>query len=248
MSTALTPSSTLLQPGGNGYRPQPINNVPALTMTVQTQNSGATQTTAYIFDTAIHIEHDQDGVVTNNPVQTGTSVNDHFYLLPMRVVAEIGMSDSMQSYTLGQWSGGPSRSVNAYQTLLTIQSNKQVVSIATRLATNGLSPYAQMVILNIRAEEDKDTQFSGRFWVTFQQIILANVALVSNTTTNDTTNTTRPQATCSTEAGQQLTQNVPSNVQQQNNIANASPAMTQNVPDINGAGTWSSYNVNSGGF
>jgi hypothetical protein len=250
--TTLTPANSTAGASGPP-RPNPIANLPALTMTVKsvqpvTVGVGVTSvTTAYVFDTAMNIEHDQEGVVTNNPVQTGTSLNDHFYLLPMRVTAEIGMSDSMQSYTIGQFSGSTSRSVSAYQTLLTIQASRTPVSIATRLATTGISSYATMMIVSIRAQEDKDTRFSGKFWVTFQQIITANLSIVPGASGLDTTNNTRPQAACATEMGQTLTQNVPSNVQQQNNIANASPDMIQNVPDVNGAGAWSSYNVNSGG-
>src|ERR1017187_6974675 len=192
------PSS--LQP--SGWAPHPVNNIPALTMTVNAGSPGVT--IAYVFDTAMSIEHDQSGVVTNNPVQTGTSVNDHFYLLPMRVTAELGMSDAMQSFTFGQFSGGPSRSVNAYRTLLSIQAAKNTVSIATRLAATGINCYSQMMITDIRAQEDKDTRFAGRFWVTFQQIITANVQfnqgveLISGANFNPSTDTTRPQAVGST--------------------------------------------------
>jgi hypothetical protein len=211
--------------------------------------------TAYVFDTAMTIEHDQEGVVTNNPVQTGTSLNDHFYLLPMRVTAEIAMSDSMQSYTIGQFSGGPSRSVNAYQTLLTIQASRTPVSIATRLATTGISSYATMMIVSIRAQEDKDTRFAGKFWVTFQQIITADVQtisgveIISGADFNPTTDTTRGQAVGDTTVGPVNPAPVPSAVQNQNNITNASPAAgLSSVPPVSGAGNWSSYSVNSGGL
>ena len=223
-------------------------------MTVKSVNSDGTKTTtAYVFDTVIQIEHDQDGVVTNTPVLTGVSLNDHFYLLPMHVTAELAMSDSMQSFTVGQFSSGASRSVSAYQTLLNIQAQKQFVSLATRFAIPALSAYyAQMLIVSIRAQEDQQTRYAGRFWVTFQQIITANVPYNQNQTTanyDPSTDSTRPQSTANTTIGPVLPGSVSQSIQQNNNIANAPVnANLSDVPPVSGSGSWSSYPVSSGGY
>jgi hypothetical protein len=253
--TSLAPGSTSSQnsfvsPSSSGYRPWVNGAKPALTMAAKVGGN----TTIYVFDNIQHIEHELDTTITLNPVQTGAAINDHAFLLPLKVTAEILMSDVCQSYTVGQFAGSPSRSVNAYQTLMTVWSNLAPIAITTRLAIPGLAPYAQMLIVNIRAEETVETVHGLRAWVTFQQIITAGVELVTSglvnaPSYNNSTDSTRPQATGSTQLGNTPTQPVPSSVQQQNNIQNApASANLDNVPDVSGSGDWGSYPVSSGGF
>ena len=53
---------------------------------------------SYVFDGEPDIQHDQELSITQNPVQTGASISDHAFLVPVRVTAEILMSDAMQSF------------------------------------------------------------------------------------------------------------------------------------------------------
>lgn len=250
IQTLLNPALSV--PGGAGpYRPvtwsQSGNSVPALTMTVSGSGSN-NQTTAYVFDTALDIRHEQDGVITINPVQTGTALNDHFYVTPVRVTAEILMSDSVQSFTVGQFASGPSRSVAAFNLLMSLQSSRTLVSIATRL-----NMYSNMMIASVRGNEDHETRYGARFTVTFQQILTASVEQVqptfnTNFTYDPNADSTRPQTTSSTLIGQTPPNPVPPAIQQQHNITNAPPsAGLSSVPSVAGAGAWSSYPVNSGG-
>lgn len=223
------------------------SNIPALTM-LNTQDG-----TLYIFDSCESIDHDQEQVITLNPVQTGAAISDHAYVVPIRVTATILMSDSMQSFTVGQFANGPSRSVAAYQTLLTIQNQHILLTIATRLQPLG---YQNMEIASLRAEETKDTRFAGRFVVAFQQIITASVEQVSTTVGtvpadyNPNTDSTRPQTTAGqTITGQTQTTPIPQSIQQQNNTTNApASANLSSVPSVSGSGDWGSSPVASGGF
>jgi len=101
----------------------------------------ATQT-LYAFDAELEIEHQQELRRTEHPVQTGTSISDHAYIVPARLVLDVGMSDAMDAYyNPTTWSGSTSKSVSAYQTMLALQFSRIPLSITTRLRT-----YQNMVI------------------------------------------------------------------------------------------------------
>lgn len=150
--------------------------------------------TVYTFDNALHASHEQELVITQNPIQTGASVSDHSYLLPARLTVEILMSDAMQSYTVGQFgtktasNPGASRSVNAYQTLLELQASGNFLQIATRL-----NSYNNMLIASVRPEESASTRFGLKCAVTFQQVIVATVSTL--TTPSDTASSAIPAVT-----------------------------------------------------
>jgi len=92
------------------------------------------------------------------------------------LTVEIAMSDAMQSYTIGQWSSGPTRSISAYQTLKALQLANTPVSLATKLAS-----YSLMMITDCRAEETKDTKYALKATVTFTEIFTGTVLQVQPT-------------------------------------------------------------------
>jgi hypothetical protein len=138
------------------------------------QGTGTQQ--AFVFDGTLRAEHEQQTVVTLNPVQTGAAITDHAYVMPARLTVEIAMSDAMQSYTIGQWSSGPTRSISAYQTLKALQLANTPVSLATKLAS-----YSLMMITDCRAEETKDTKYALKATVTFTEIFTGTVLQVQPT-------------------------------------------------------------------
>jgi hypothetical protein len=160
----------------------------------QTTNQSAASTTAstisdvYVFDAVIRIDHSQQIRTTDHPVQSGASISDHALILPARVVMEIGMSDAMDAYAPGVWTGSPSKSVSAYQTLVALQQGRQPLTVTTRLAT-----YANMLIELIQAPDTKETRTGLKAMITFKQIFNGTVTL---TPVSD-----RPQTTDSTSIG-----------------------------------------------
>lgn len=198
------------------------------------QDTQGSATTLYVFDAVISSEHEQELVLTSNPVQTGASLTDHAYLLPARVTCDIRMSDSMQSYVMGQFSGDVSRSVAAYQQLLQIQRSRTLFGLSTRLRS-----YSNMAIVSVRASETAETRYGGKFSVTFQEVLLATVELSHSTMTPDTGgDSERPQSTDISVSGSTLTQPVPQTLSEQHAVS-GSPSGA-NVP---GAGLWTSGNV-----
>ncbi|HXR75138.1 MAG TPA: hypothetical protein VN737_04125 [Bryobacteraceae bacterium] len=203
--------------------PQWARGIPAIAITATDPVTKAQ--TAYVFDAVIRAEHEQRTAVTLNPVQTGAAISDHAYTIPASLVLEIAMSDAMQSFTMGQWADGPSKSVSAYQKLISLQKQRLPLQVSTRLRS-----YSNMMITGVHAEEDHETASALKATVTFQEILTATVI----TADSSSSDSALPQTTNQTVVGQIQAQAVPQSVQAQNSTAG------QSLPSIPGAGSWSS--------
>jgi hypothetical protein len=158
--------------------------------------------TTFFFDATLRVHHKQPARFTSHPVQVGPAIVDHIYLEPYELALDIGISDSMQSYQAGQYSGGSSRSVSAYQTFLAISAARVPITVSTRLNT-----VQNMGLELVDAYEDNRTFRCLRGTLYFKQIISAQV------NTSPTSN--RPNATNTTNEGTKSPSTVPSGVSSQ---------------------------------
>lgn len=156
-----------------------------------TQQAAPTKPTTYFFDAVMHVDHDQELVATKHPTQSGASITDHAYLLPAAVSLEVLMSDAMDSYQTGQWTGASTKSVNFYQTMLQLQALRIPITVTTRLNT-----YTNMVLTSIRASDDVRTLHGFRGSLRFEQII---VGTVNSSQSNPVS--ARPNQTAATNPG-----------------------------------------------
>jgi hypothetical protein len=202
--------------------------------------SGSTQTT-YVFDAVLELDHEQRLEKTHHPVQTSADISSHAYLMPARVSMYVGMSDAMAAYSNGLNSAGAlsgsvgasnitastvapftglssSKSVNAYQTMLSLQSARQPLTITTRLRI-----YTNMVITSIAPREDFKTIAGLRMRVEFEQIFTGATSAVPVTA--------RPDATQSTGLGAVSPQPVPKSTQQQFQVPSQLPPTVKNLAD-----------------
>lgn len=150
-------------PGGGGYAKE-------------------SETTYYFFDATFKEDHTTEVVLTKHPVQTGANVTDHAYVLPAKLVFEIGMSDIMDSIIGGQWddnymqegvwANDNPRSRNAYQRLLQMQKDRFPLQVTTRLNT-----YQNMMIVHINAPDDYKTLYGLKCIVILEEIITADITL-----------------------------------------------------------------------
>lgn len=207
--------------------PLTIITVPGSAGTTQDPSTGAisaqtTASTMYVFDAVLRAEHEQEIKKTQHPVQTGANIADHAFIMPAQLVLEIGMSDSMDSYQSGMWSGNASKSVSAFQELKKLAAARVPLTITTRLQT-----YTNMLIESIHAPDTNQTRYGLRATVTFGELYVAQVVT--------TPVSARPQDSNSTPQG--ATQGVPvtSAITSQNGVPPSS--QVSNVP---GAGDWSS--------
>ena len=138
--------------------------------------------TVYVFDAVIRLEHDQRLTKTKHPVQTGSNISDHAYMEPAEVVLDIRMSDAMDSYTQGQWSGGTAKSVTCYQIMLALQYSRVPLTLTTKLRT-----YSNMIIEDLSADDTVKTVYGLSFRVRFSEIFVANTALVPLSTRSQDT-------------------------------------------------------------
>lgn len=132
---------------------------------------------SYVFDAVTAADHSQTLTKTMHPVQTSTAITSHAYLEPATLVLYVLMSDAVAAYPASgppfyvqPWTGFPSKSVSAYQQMLTLQAQRVPLTVTTRLRT-----YYNMLVLNVAPREDVSTIGGVRFRVEFSQIYVANV-------------------------------------------------------------------------
>jgi hypothetical protein len=183
--------------------------------------------TRYVFDAVIRTGHNQRLTKTQHPIQTGANISDHAYIEPGRVMLDIGMSDAVASYSGGMWSGGPTKSVSAYQTLLALQYSRVPLMLTTKYRS-----YTNLVITAVDADDTVKTIASLKARVEFEEIFFGSTQVVADSA--------RPQVTSSTPLGTVYAQPPsPQDVSQYQVPATVPPI---NVP---GAGDFSSTNINN---
>ena len=141
--------------------------------------------TLYVFDAVMQIDHQQELRKTEHPVQTGASISDHAYAMPARLILDVGMSDVMDSfYRPSTWSGSPSKSVSAYQTMLALQFSRILLKVTTKLRT-----YSNMVIESLNPSETSKTYSGLRMRVEFSEVFLANITVADSLRSQTSANT-----------------------------------------------------------
>lgn len=184
----------------------------------------------YVFDAVIRVSHEQELRRTQHPVQTGASISDHAYIEPARLILDIGMSDMMDEYSPGMWTGGAaSKSVSAYQQMLALQFSRIPLTITTKLRN-----YANMLIDAISPEETSKTITGLRMRIEFGQIFMAQVLTIPNSA--------RPQDTGATNLGAVN----PQPLSDSQALQNLKKAATE-VWNVIGGGDASSVNINNSG-
>lgn len=218
------PQKVIITFPGQGTAPQ-YNTATGINVTLPNAQ------TLYAFDAEIGIEHQQELRRTEHPVQTGASIADHAYIVPARLIMDIGMSDAMDAYfNPSTWSGSGSKSVASYQTMLALQFSRIPITITTKLRT-----YQNMVIDSLAPQETLKTFAGLRMRIEFGQIFLAKVT--------QPTLSARPQDSNTTNLGSVNTQPPSPAQQSQNNVfESATPVTPSNAI---GAGKYSSVNTNN---
>jgi hypothetical protein len=226
-STSASGSSAAIN-SGSGQAAQANPNVPGgFVISLQDNSNVIIPPTVYVFDAVIRTEHQQRIEKTQDPIQTGANISDHAFIMPARVVLEIGMSDAMDSYTPGQWSPnrnilqnslqalqaiaglgsqGVSKSVNAYQTMLKVAKARGVPGPLT--VTTRLNTYTNMLLTDISAPDTAETKFGLRATLVFEELFTGTVTSQQVSARTDLTG--------ATNLGTKQALPVPSTITQQN--------------------------------
>ena len=165
---------------------------------IAAQEGEGQEMVGYFFDAIIRAEHNTGLRLTEHPIQSGANVVDHAFQLPAILTLEIGMSDAMDAMIQGQFTGGETKSVSAYQKLIELQAGRYPLQVTTRLNT-----YQNMVIEMIQAPDDHKTIYGLRCTVVLRQLITAEVGTTVISADPDSTDSTNKGAVLSAEPTEQ---------------------------------------------
>jgi hypothetical protein len=153
----------------------------------------------WFFDANLQLTHTSTLTITSHPVQIGSSITDYAYLQPRTLSIDIGMSDAAKSFIAGQFSGGASRSVQAYNVLSQLQQLRIPVQVYTRL---GL--YQNMLVETLTVNDDHTTHSGLRVTVDLQELLVATVSVVAISA--------NPAKTSSSSSGKKQPQSPPPSI------------------------------------
>ena len=128
----------------------------------------------WFFDAVLDLTHTSTLTITTHPIQIGSSVTDYAFLQPRTLSMNIGMTDAAHSFIAGQFAGGPSRSVQAYNVLSRLQQLRIPVQVYTRL---GL--YQNMLVGTMTVQDDNTTVNGLSCTVDLQELLVATVTTVA---------------------------------------------------------------------
>jgi hypothetical protein len=106
-------------------------------------------------DVVLSEEHESEMEIAEHPVESGAKISDHAWRLPRKVTLE-GVVES-------------SRSVSAYEQLLSVQEKAEPFSVVT-----GLKVYSDMLIRRIGVTRDKEHSRVLKFECELQEVIIVN--------------------------------------------------------------------------
>jgi len=123
----------------------------------------------FVADVTVREDHEDELVVTENPVEQGASVTDHSFKAPARLTVDVGYSNSsVQSL------GDPNYVQSIYEQFLALQATRQPFDVVT-----GKRVYTNMLITLIHTVTDETTENALMLTVRMREIILVDTQTVS---------------------------------------------------------------------
>lgn len=103
-------------------------------------------------DATIREGHERCNVVTDHPIEDGSSVSDHIYSEPERLTIDGEISDTPVALFGGLVGLSSRRSVEAYEQLMALWEERELVTVVT-----GFQIYTDMAITNVSCPRDQKT-------------------------------------------------------------------------------------------
>ena len=166
--------------------------------------------------------HKDDLTITDHPVEQGATITDHAYQMPAMLSLRLGWSTSQPSSSVsginniltsaaGLLTGALTLPVlagffnsasdafinNIYNTLLTVQANRSLITVATARRL-----YSNMLLQTISLETDEKSEHALVVTAIMKQIILVSAQVVS-TPVNSSSNANQPALNPTQPQGQQ---------------------------------------------
>lgn len=115
-------------------------------------------------DASISEEHDFDTNITTNPTEEGVEHADNIVLLPIKLSMTARVSDASMIPFVPSFG---SKSIDAYNALIELQTSKQLVDITT-----GIRTYENMYLKRISIPRTLADGNSIRFEMEFQELLI----------------------------------------------------------------------------
>ena len=146
-----------------------------------------------LFIDGTHLETiDYSSEITNHPIETGSSISDHIYKSPLKVIMEGSITDTsvdlvgtaknvinmfdgnLLNNVINKFNGKGQKQTAAYEFLKDLHDNKTIVTIV-----NYLDTFENMVIESLNFPRSRDTGERLFFTITLKQVTLASMKNVS---------------------------------------------------------------------
>jgi hypothetical protein len=123
----------------------------------------------FVADVTIKEDHEDEVVVTENPVEQGADVTDNAFKVPARLTVEVGYSNSSLNSQ-----GDPNYVQDIYAQFLAMQAARQTIDVVT-----GKRVYTNMVIVSLHTTTDEKTENALILTVRLREIITVDTQTVS---------------------------------------------------------------------
>ena len=121
------------------------------------------------FDATLSETHETSSTTTNFPVEDGSFISDFVITNPETLNISGLITDTPLNFLLGF-----NRSVSAYNELLRLQKNKELLTVVT-----GIKIYENMILTSISVPRDSQSGKSLTFNINLQKIIIDNSTLIN---------------------------------------------------------------------
>jgi hypothetical protein len=142
----------------------------------------------FVADVTVREDHEDELVVTENPVEQGADITDHSYKSPARLTVDVGYSNSSI-----QANGDPNYVQSIYTQFLALQASRQPFDVTT-----GKRQYNNMLITMLHTVTDEVTENALLLTVRMKEVILVDTQTVSVPSTANMANPSSNGATQST--------------------------------------------------
>ena len=161
----LTGGKTIGQ--GTGYRPSTWQNKgksSEVLMKTKTNIGGL------FFDAILTESTEESLTTTKHPTQLGAEISDHAFINPTKISISAAISDAMACMSKDGYPGGNTKSINAWDWLVTLQRTRIPLKVRTHLAS-----YDNMLITSVTAEHDSTTRTGLRVNIQLEQCLIVSV-------------------------------------------------------------------------
>lgn len=123
----------------------------------------------FIADVTIREDHEDELVITENPVEQGADVTDNSFKAPARLTVDVGYSNSSPNSN-----GDPNYVQSIYAQFLALQAGRQPFDVIT-----GKRVYTNMLITLLHTTTDEASENALYLTVRMREIILVDTQTVS---------------------------------------------------------------------